>query len=107
MMSFLKQIKLCFVLLSIILGQASADVYYLGGMFTQHYRDGTYAEWGKYSRLGANIAIKHVNNDDLLDGDKIFMPDENIIDYHCWNENVELMTQSLIKKLKRSLKILI
>ena len=98
MMSFLKQIKLCFVLLSIILGQASADVYYLGGMFTQHYRDGTYAEWGKYSRLGANIAIKHVNDDDLLDGDKIFMPDENIIDYHCWNENVELMTQSLIKK---------
>ena len=97
-MSFLKQIKLCFVLLSIILGQASADVYYLGGMFTQHYRDGTYAEWGKYSRLGVNIAIKHVNDDDLLDGDKIFMPDENIIDYHCWNENVELMTQSLIKK---------
>ena len=26
------------------------------------------------------------------------MPDENIIDYHCWNENVELMTESLIKK---------
>ena len=97
-MSFLKQIKICFVLLSIILGQASADVYYLGGMFTQHYRDGTYAEWGKYSRLGANIAIKHVNDGDLLDGDKILMPDENIIDYHCWNENVELMTQSLIKK---------
>ena len=97
-MSFFKPIKICFVFLLIIFEQVSADVYYLGGMFTQHYRDGAYAEWGKYSRLGAKIAIKHINDEDLLDGDKILMPDENIIDYHCWNENVELMTQSLIRK---------
>ena len=97
-MSFFKQIKICFVFLSIFLGQAAADDYYLGGMFTQHYRDGVYAEWGKYSRLGAKIAIMHINDEDHLDGDKILMPDENIIDYHCWNENVELMTQSLIRK---------
>ena len=97
-MSFFKPIKICFVFLLIIFEQVSADVYYLGGMFTQHYRDGTYAEWGKYSRLGAKIAIKHINDEDRLDGDKILMPDENIIDYHCWNENVELMTQSLIRK---------
>ena len=98
MISFCKHIKICFVFLLIIFEQVSADVYYLGGMFTQHYRDGTYAEWGKYSRLGAKIAIKHINDEDRLDGDKILMPDENIIDYHCWNENVELMTESLIKK---------
>ena len=97
-MSFFKPIKICFVFLLIIFEQVSADVYYLGGMFTQHYRDGTYAEWGKYSRLGAKIAIKHINDEERLDGDKILMPDENIIDYHCWNENVELMTQSLIRK---------
>ena len=97
-MSFFKPIKICFVFLLIIFEQVSADVYYLGGMFTQHYRDGAYAEWGKYSRLGAKIAIKHINDEDRLDGDKILMPNENIIDYHCWNENVELMTQSLIRK---------
>ena len=97
-MSFFKPIKICFVFLLIIFEQVSADVYYLGGMFTQHYRDGAYAEWGKYSRLGAKIAIKHINDDGRLDGDKILMPNENIIDYHCWNENVELMTQSLIRK---------
>ena len=88
MMSFFKQIKICFVFLLINFGQTFADDYYLGGMFTQHYRDGVYAEWGKYSRLGAKIAIKHINDEDRLDGDKILMPDENIIDYHCWNENV-------------------
>ena len=98
MMSFFKQIKICFVFLLINFEQTSADDYYLGGMFTQHYRDGVYAEWGKYSRLGAKIAIKHINDEDRLDGDKILMPDENIIDYHCWNENVELMTESLIRK---------
>ena len=98
MMSFFKQIKICFVFLLINFGQTSADDYYLGGMFTQHYRDGVYAEWGKYSRLGAKIAIMHINDEDRLDGDKILMPDENIIDYHCWNENVELMTESLIRK---------
>ena len=97
-MSFFKPIKICFVFLLIIFEQVSADVYYLGGMLTQHYRDGAYAEWGKYSRLGAKIAIKHINDEDRLDGDKILMPNENIIDYHCWNENVELMTQSLIRK---------
>lgn len=98
MISFIKQIKICFIFLLINFGQTSADNYYLGGMFTQHYRDGAYAEWGKYSRLGAKIALKHINDEDRLDGDKILMPDENIIDYHCWNENVELMIESLIRK---------
>lgn len=98
MISFIKQIKIYFVFLLINFGQTSADDYYLGGMFTQHYRDGAYAEWGKYSRLGAKIALKHINDEDRLDGDKILMPDENIIDYHCWNENVELMIESLIRK---------
>ena len=46
-----------------------AEIYDLGGLYTQHYRDGRYADWGKYSRLGAQLAIKKINTTNMLGDD--------------------------------------
>ena len=35
-----------------------AEIYDLGGMYTYHYRDGRYADWGDFERHGARIAIE-------------------------------------------------
>ena len=75
-----------------------AEIFDLGGMYTQHYRDGRYADWGKYSRFGAQIAIKNINDNKILGEDKLRMTPENIIDYHCWIENVDAMMKTLIAK---------
>jgi len=94
-----KTIEFYFSLILIFsISPAHPETFELGGMYTQHYRDGRYAEWGKYSRLGAMIAIKEINESNMLDGDKISMLPENIIDYHCWSENTELMTSTLMNK---------
>ena len=87
----MKIFKYYFPILILATSFAYPETYELGGMYTQHYRDGRYAEWGKYSRLGAKIAIETINKSNMLSGDKISMLSENIIDYNCWTENVDLM----------------
>ena len=86
--------------LPLLLFQAdsNSETYQIGGMYTQHYRDGTYAEWGKYSRIGAKLAIEYINKSDLIWPDTIEMLPENIIDYNCSNDNVALMVKSLMEK---------
>ncbi len=75
-----------------------ADIYDLGGMYTYHYRDGRYADWGDFERHGARIAIQEINESGLLGDDHIRMKDENTIDYHCWPENAAAMAETLMKK---------
>ncbi len=94
----MKIFKYYFPILILATSFAYPETYELGGMYTQHYRDGRYAEWGKYSRLGAKIAIETINKSNMLSGDKISMLSENIIDYHCWTENVDLMATTLMRK---------
>lgn len=77
---------------------ARGETYDLGGMYTYHYRDGRYADWGDYALRGARIAIAEINASGLLDGDAIRLKPENTIDYHCWPENAALMTETLMKK---------
>ena len=86
--------------LSLLLFQteSNSEAYQIAGMYTQHYRDGTYAEWGKYSRIGAKLALEYINKSSLIWPDTIEMHPENIIDYHCSSENVALMVKSLMEK---------
>lgn len=76
----------------------SAATYDLGGMYTYHYRDGRYADWGDYALHGARIAIDEVNASGVLGEDKIRLKPENTIDYHCWPDNAALMTETLMQK---------
>ena len=75
-----------------------AEIYDLGGMYTYHYRDGRYADWGDFERHGARIAIEEINASGILGDDRIRMTDENTIDYHCWPENAAIMAETLMKK---------
>ncbi|MBT3425789.1 MAG: ABC transporter substrate-binding protein [Gammaproteobacteria bacterium] len=75
-----------------------AEVYDLGGMYTFHYRDGRYANWGDFARRGAQLAIDDINNSNMLGDDVLRMLPENVIDYHCWPENAGLMAETLMKK---------
>jgi len=76
----------------------AGETYDLGGLYTYHYRDGRYADWGDYERHGAQIAIQELNASGILGDDRLRMTDENIIDYHCWPENAALMAETLMKK---------
>ena len=75
-----------------------AEIYDLGGMYTYHYHDGRYADWGDFELHGARIAIQEINESGILGEDRIRMTDENTIDYHCWLENAALMAETLMKK---------
>ena len=75
-----------------------AEVYDLGGMYTYHYRDGRYANWGDFARRGAQLAIEDINDSDMLGDDVLRMLPENIIDYHCWPDDAALMAETLMKK---------
>lgn len=77
---------------------ARPETFDLGGMYTYHYHDGRYADWGDYARHGARIAIDEVNTSSMLDGDRIRLLAENTIDYHCWPENAAVMAETLMKK---------
>lgn len=77
---------------------AAAEVFDLGGMYTYHYHDGRFADWGDYALRGAHIAIEQVNASGMLGDDQIRMLPENIIDYHCWPENAALMAATLMQK---------
>ena len=75
-----------------------AQIYDLGGMYTYHYRDGRYSDWGDFSLHGSRIAIDELNESGVLGGARIRMTNENTIDYHCWPENAALMAETLMKK---------
>ena len=75
-----------------------AEIYDLGGMYTYHYHDGRYADWGDFERHGAHIAIQEINESGILGDDRIRMTDENTVDYHCWPENAALIAETLMKK---------
>ena len=77
---------------------ASAEIFDLGGMYTYHYHDGRYADWGDYALQGARIAIEEINASGLLDDDRIRLKPENTIDYHCWPENAASMAETLMRK---------
>jgi ABC-type branched-subunit amino acid transport system substrate-binding protein len=77
---------------------ATAEVFDLGGMYTYHYHDGRYADWGDYARHGARIAIEEVNASGLLGNNQIRLKAENTIDYHCWPENAAMMAETLMQK---------
>lgn len=79
-------------------GICSAATYDLGGMYTYHYRDGRYADWGDFALHGARIAIDEVNASGMLGADSIRLKPENTIDYHCWPDNAALMTETLMQK---------
>ena len=88
----------CLLAIIFIHNTLQAEIFDLGGMYTQHYRDGRYADWGKYSRIGAQIAINKINESKMLGEDKLRMTSDNIIDYHCWSENVDAMVKTLKEK---------
>jgi len=75
-----------------------AETFDLGGMYTYHYHDGRYADWGDYALHGARIAIEEVNETQMLGTDRIRLLPENTIDYHCWPENAGLMAATLMQK---------
>lgn len=70
----------------------------IGGMYTYHYHDGRYADWGDFALRGARIAIEEINESDLLSGDCIEMKDENVVDYHCWPEGSDSIAEDLFKR---------
>ena len=77
---------------------SAEEIYDFGGMYTYHYRDGRYADWGHYSLLAAHMAIKEINQSGMIGDNKVRMKKENIIDYHCWPKNAGLMAETLMKK---------
>ncbi len=77
---------------------ATAEIFDLGGMYTYHYHDGRYADWGDYALHGAHIAIEEVNASGMLGDDQIRLKRQNTIDYHCWPERAALMAETLMQK---------
>jgi ABC-type branched-subunit amino acid transport system substrate-binding protein len=67
-------------------------------MYTYHYHDGRYADWGDYALQGAHIAIEEINASGLLGDDQLRLRRENTIDYHCWPENAAVMAATLMQK---------
>ena len=75
-----------------------AEIFDLGGMYTYHYHDGRYADWGDYALHGAHIAINEVNSSRMLGTDVLRLKPENTIDYHCWPDGAAAMAETLIRK---------
>ena len=73
-------------------------VYELGGMYTFHYHDGRYADWGDYALHGARIAIEEINTSGMIGEDRVRLGPENTVDYHCWPEHAAAMTETLMQK---------
>ncbi|MFM1593668.1 MAG: ABC transporter substrate-binding protein [Woeseiaceae bacterium] len=90
---------LCTVLFIFLASPSLSEKFELGGLYTYHYHDGRYADWGDYARVSALMAIENINNNDFLgDNDRLNMSPENLIDYHCWPSNAASMAETLIKK---------
>jgi len=85
-------------LISATASASFAQIYDLGGMYTYHYRDGRYSDWGDFSLHGSRIAIAEINESGMLGDARIRMTNENTIDYHCWPENAALMAETLMQK---------
>ena len=99
--SLKKQLALIYVAVACVLlpvSTASAEIFDLGGMYTYHYHDGRYADWGDFALHGARIAIREVNASGMLIDDQIRLRPENTIDYHCWPENAAMMAETLMRK---------
>ena len=92
------QTLLVLLLGAVLPSNGFAEIYDLGGMYTYHYHDGRYADWGDFERHGAHIAIQEINESGILGDDRIRMTDENTVDYHCWPENAALIAETLMKK---------
>jgi ABC-type branched-subunit amino acid transport system substrate-binding protein len=76
----------------------AAETFDLGGMYTYHYHDGRYADWGDFALQGALVAIDEVNASGLLGDDRLRLKRENTIDYHCWPEGAAKMAETLMQK---------
>jgi ABC-type branched-subunit amino acid transport system substrate-binding protein len=77
-------------------GNALAETWELGGLYTYHYRDGRYADWGDYARHGALIAVQEIERTGLLGDDRLSLRPERMIDYHCWPDDAAAMAETLI-----------
>ena len=93
-----KHLLLVLLLLIVTPSVGVAQIYDLGGMYTYHYRDGRYSDWGDFSLHGSRIAIAEINDSGMLGDARIRMTNENTIDYHCWPENAALMAETLMQK---------
>lgn len=91
-------VRIVIVLVMAMANTATADIYDLGGMYTYHYHDGRYADWGDYALQGAHIAIAEVNQSGLLGDDRLRLTRENTVDYHCWPDNAALIAETLMQK---------
>ena len=59
-----------------------SETYNLGGMYTYHYHDGRYADWGDYAREAAFLAIEEINSSGFLgERNSLQLLPENTIDY--------------------------
>ena len=75
-----------------------SETYNLGGMYTYHYHDGRYADWGDYAREAAFLAIEEINSSDFLgERNSLQLLPENTIDYHCWPNNAAKMAETLFQ----------
>jgi len=87
------------LLLVLLVSPSFSEDFELGGLYTYHYHDGRYADWGDYARISALMAIEDINDSELLGhNDRLNMSPENLIDYHCWPSNAAVMAETLIKK---------
>jgi len=57
---------------------ASAEIFDVGGMYTYHYRDGRYADWGDYALHGTHIAIREMNAAGILGGGRLMQKNRRI-----------------------------
>ena len=87
------------LLLVLLVSPSFSEDFELGGLYTYHYHDGRYADWGDYARISALMAIEDINDSELMGhNDRLNMSPENLIDYHCWPSNAAVMAETLIKK---------
>ena len=96
-----KAIKVLFLVLIFIINPDKnlySEIYNLGGMYTYHYHDGRYADWGDYAREAAFLAIEEINSSNFLGHEhSLQLLLENTIDYHCWPSNAAKMAETLFQ----------
>ena len=96
-----KVIKVLFLVLIFIINPDKnlySEIYNLGGMYTYHYHDGRYADWGDYAREAAFLAIEEINSSNFLGHEhSLQLLPENTIDYHCWPSNAAKMAETLFQ----------
>ena len=94
-------IKVLFLVLIFIINpdkNLNSEIYNLGGLYTYHYHDGRYADWGDYAREAAFLAIEEINSSNFLGHEhSLQLLPENTIDYHCWPSNAAKMAETLFQ----------